>query len=75
LLLKTQLRLTPLLLQPPFPLLRETVKLSPLLIIFTQPLLVNAHLLLFLLFSPLLCRPLLIMTLLSPINLLLPLCL
>ena len=49
LLLITQMRLTPLLLQPLLPLLRETVKLSPLLTILVQTLLLNALLLPFLL--------------------------
>ena len=57
LLLKTQVRLTPLLLQPLLPLLRETVKLSPLLTILVQTLLLNALLLPFLFLLPLL-RPL-----------------
>jgi len=79
LLLKTQVRLAPLLLQPLFPLLRKTVKLSPLVVILVQTLLVNALLLLFLFLLPslhylrLLSR--LILTLLAPVNLLLPLCL
>ena len=42
------MRLTPLLLQNRFPLLRETVKLSPLLTILVQTLLLNALLLPFL---------------------------
>jgi hypothetical protein len=79
LLLKTQVRLAPLLPQPLFPLLRKTVKLWPLVVILVQTLLVNALLLLFLFLLPslrhlrLLSR--LILTLLLPINLLLPLCL
>ena len=56
LLLKTQVRLTPLLLQPRLPLLRETVKLSPLLTILVQTLLLNTLLLSFLFLLPLL-RP------------------
>jgi hypothetical protein len=53
LLLKTQVRLTPLLMQPRLPLLRETVKLSPLLTILVQTLLLNALLLPFLFLAPL----------------------
>ena len=46
------MRLTPLLLQPLLPLLRETVKLSPLLTILGQTLLLNALLLPFLFLAP-----------------------
>jgi hypothetical protein len=56
LLLKLQVRLAPLLLQPRLPLLRETVKLSPLLTVLVQTLLLNALLPPFLLLAPLL-RP------------------
>ncbi len=57
------MRLTPLLLQPLFPLLRETVKLLPLLIILVQTLLLNALLLPFLFLSPLLRHSLLLLLL------------
>jgi hypothetical protein len=76
LLMKTQVRQTPLFLQQPFPLLRETVKLSPLLTILVHPLLVNAQLLLFLLVLPSLRHSLpfsLLSLKLLLINLLLPL--
>jgi hypothetical protein len=53
LLLKTQVRLTPLLLQPLLPLLRETVMLSPLLTIMAQTLLLKALLPPFLFLMPL----------------------
>ena len=59
-LLKTQVRLTLLLMQPRLPLLSETVKLSPLLTVLVQTLLLNALLPPFLFLASLL-RPLLLL--------------